>query len=208
METSRINRANMKCPECGRTVNTFDVVCPECGTQIDDTEIEELDDPEADFSDSFEEEYQNMYREDYMSEEEEDDVRSFRNLHTKEEFARFDELIAQLRTACKELEIKHKIFKRLYAIRENIHNKDVESCFLAVPIVIEDLMPFAGTLYEKSRKRIRGVCWIRHIANLLNRGVPTEWQEEWDKDYFQKVLSWLSLEESIKEELTELFETW
>ena len=190
-------RSNMKCPECGRTVNICDDVCPECGTRIDDTELDDLQDLEQECSDSFEEEYQGMYQDE---ESEDTHIENFRNLHTKEEFLRFDELIAALRSACKEVEKEHIEIKRLYRNREKLK-----------PLVQDAkayLLPLAGNIYEKHRKHIRGVCWVRHIANLLSRGVPTDWQEEWDSEYFQKVLSWLALEKSIKAELTELFENW
>ena len=187
-------KSNMKCPECGRTVNTFDAVCPECGTPIDDTELDEILDPEEDYSDSFEEEYQSMY------EDEEEDIPSFRNIHSEEEFKRFDELIAALRSACKEVEKEHIEIKRLYRNREKLKPlvQDAKSL----------LLPLAGNIYEKHRKHIRGVCWLRHIANMLCRGVPTEWLEEYDEEYFLKVLHWIPLTKEEKEEFIQLFETW
>ena len=185
-------RSNMKCPECGRTVNTFDVVCPECGTPIDDTELDELLDPEAEYSDSFEQEYRDMYS---------DDVESFRNLHTTAEYRLFDDLIEQLREACREVEKEHIELKRLYRLREKL--KD-DSRYARLTC----LLPLAGTLYEHQRRHVRGICWVRHIANTLSRGVPVKFQEDWDSAYFDKVLSWLPLQKSVKEDLKELFENW
>ena len=73
---------------------------------------------------------------------------------------------------------------------------------------LRDLIPLIGSLYEKSRKHIRGVCWLRHIVNMLCRGIPTALMEEYDEAYFHRVLHWIPLEEDEKEELIELFETW
>ena len=94
-----------KCPECGRTVTDETMVCPDCGTVIEDAEFSDFEDLEQEYSDSFEEEYQNMGNE---------EVNNFRNIHTDEEFKRFDELIAALRKACTEAEQSHIQYKRAY----------------------------------------------------------------------------------------------
>lgn len=185
-------RSTMKCPECGRTVLAEDLVCPDCGTLIDDTELDELEDLEQEYSDSFEEEYQNMH----------EDIPSFRNIHTNTELMHFDELIEVLRDACKEAEKQHIQNKRLYRTREKYKER------IALPKEIVNLLPLAGSIYEKSRKHIRGVCWVRYIANLLHRGVPVDWIEEWDSGYFKKVLGWLPLKEITRKELIEAVENW
>ena len=186
-------RKTIKCPECGRTVPIETVACPDCGSYIDDTELSDLEDPEEIYSNSFEEEYQ-------TGEEEEDGIPLFRNEHTEQEIRRLDSLIEVLKKACKEVEQQHAELKRLYKAREAI-KKDPYSSLLP-------LIPLVGTLYEKQRKRVRGVYWIRQMANLLGRGVPTGSIRDWDSDYCVKVLMWLPLEQPVRDEILTTFEAW
>lgn len=190
-----IKRSEMKCPECGRTVKTDEVVCPECGNIIDDTELLEPFDEEQEFSDSFEEEYQNMYQdEDPYDEEDEEALRTFRNLHTDEEMESFDNIISGLRGACKMLEDKHIELKHLYRTRKCLDDDVMQS--------------FAGCMYTKHCKKARGIHWLRSILNYLNRGIPVDWIADWDAEYFKRVLGWLGYDKAIQQDILQQVEAW
>lgn len=187
-----MSKKTMKCPECGRTVPMDAVLCPDCGNYIDDTEILELEDPEEEYSDSFEEEYQDMY-------EDKEDRNVHLLYHTEEEMRRLDALIQTLKKACRELEKQHIEIKKVYRSREQLKETDEKLAML---------LPLVGTLYETYLRKIRGVYWISQMANLIHRGLSASHIRDWDEVYCEKVLTWLDLDKSIKEEILETFTNW
>lgn len=183
---SENERSEMRCPDCGRVVPTSEVLCPECGNYIDDTELDGLPDELQEYSDSIEEEYQNIGKE--------EDVKSFRNLHTDAEMADFDDLCENLRGACTELEERHNELKHIYRQRKKLDGA-----------LIQD---FAGTLYTKHCQKARGIHWLRSILNHLNRGVPVEFIDDWDADYCRRVLGWLGYKQENRAEILSAIEAW
>jgi len=188
-----MKKNEMRCPECGRVVQTDDIICPECGNYIDDTEIAELDDLDQEYSDSFEEEYQRGFDEE-PEEAADNEVRTFRNLHTDEEMQKLDTILENLRDACRDLEQKHNELKHLYRQRKKLEGNPMQS--------------FAGTIYVKHCKKARGIHWLRNIMNELNRGIPVDWLADWDANYFKRVLGWLGIAEEDKDEILQAVEAW
>ena len=180
-----IEKSEMRCPECGRVVRTADPICPECGIPIDDTELDFLADEEQEYSDSFEEEYQRLG---------DDNIEPFHNLHTEEEMRKFDVLCEGLRGACNDLEAKHNELKHIYRQRKHLDGALLQE--------------FAGALYTKHCQKARGMHWLRSILNHLNRGVPVDWLDDWDRTYAQRVLSWIGYKDAERQEILTAIESW
>lgn len=47
---------------------------------------------------------------------------------------------------------------------------------------------FTGLVYHKSKKYIRGICFVRHMLNLREHAQSVTYSKEWDEDYTRRIL--------------------